>query len=83
MGEKVTRRVGVRAGYDLLAASYEATPNPVVAMDGRVATAPLRPKAVERAGFRDMRTSTYRGDKDLARMLPKAAGLVGRKVILA
>lgn len=47
-GKPPIRRMGVRAGYDLWAEDYEATPNPVVAMDGRVAMELLKPAAGER-----------------------------------
>jgi len=42
------RRVGVREGYDLWAAAYDATPNPVVALDERLTLGLLAPRAGER-----------------------------------
>ena len=44
---KRIRRPGVRAGYDLWAATYDATPNAVVALDARVTPALVRPAAGE------------------------------------
>jgi len=41
-------RPGVRAGYDRWAATYDATPNPVVALDRRVAPTALAPRPGER-----------------------------------
>lgn len=38
-------RPGVRAGYDRWAETYDATPNPLVALDRRVTLAALRPRA--------------------------------------
>ena len=45
---KRIERVDARAGYDRWAPSYDATPNPVVAMDARFTLARLAPKAGER-----------------------------------
>jgi SAM-dependent methyltransferase len=42
------RRVDAREGYDRWADTYEATDNPVVAMDARVAVPALAPRAGER-----------------------------------
>jgi SAM-dependent methyltransferase len=42
------KRPGVRAGYDLWAANYDATPNPLVALDRKHTLACLRPQARER-----------------------------------
>jgi SAM-dependent methyltransferase len=47
----VSRRVerpGVRAGYDRWAETYDATPNPLVALDRRVTPAALAPRSGER-----------------------------------
>jgi SAM-dependent methyltransferase len=41
-------RPGVRTGYDLWAATYDVTPNPVVAMDARVTIAAVGARAGER-----------------------------------
>jgi len=41
-------RPGVRAGYDLWAATYDVTPNPVVAMDARVTVAAVNARSGER-----------------------------------
>jgi SAM-dependent methyltransferase len=41
-------RPGVRAGYDLWSASYDATPNPVVWLDRRYALPALAPRPGER-----------------------------------
>ena len=41
-------RPGVREGYDLWAEAYDASPNPVVALDRRHTLAHLRPRAGER-----------------------------------
>ncbi len=40
-------RVGVRSGYDLWAATYDVTPNPVVAMDARVTVSAVAARAGE------------------------------------
>ena len=45
---KRVERPGVRKGYDLWAASYDRTPNPLVALDRRHSVAHLRPRAGER-----------------------------------
>ena len=45
---KRLERPGVRGGYDLWAASYDATPNPVVALDRRHTLHHLRPAPGER-----------------------------------
>lgn len=45
---KRVRRVGVRQGYDLWAESYDATPNPIVAMDARHTVRLLAPRQGER-----------------------------------
>jgi ubiquinone/menaquinone biosynthesis C-methylase UbiE len=42
------RRPGVRQGYDLWAATYDVTPNPVVAIDARVTVAAVAAQAGER-----------------------------------
>jgi SAM-dependent methyltransferase len=41
-------RPGVREGYDRWAATYDATPNPLVALDRRVTLAALEPRGGER-----------------------------------
>jgi len=41
-------RPGVRAGYDRWSSTYDATPNPLVALDRRVTVAALEPRAGER-----------------------------------
>jgi SAM-dependent methyltransferase len=41
-------RVGVREGYDRWSETYDATPNPLVALDRRVTLAALRPRPGER-----------------------------------
>ncbi len=41
-------RPGVRAGYDLWSETYDATPNPLVALDRRHTPRVLRPRANER-----------------------------------
>jgi malonyl-CoA O-methyltransferase len=46
MAKKI-ERVEVRQGYDLWAETYDTTPNPVVAMDGRHTIARLAPQAGE------------------------------------
>jgi SAM-dependent methyltransferase len=48
MSAREVRRVGAREGYDRWAETYEATDNPVVAMDERIALAVLEPKRGER-----------------------------------
>lgn len=45
---KKIQRVNVREGYDLWSESYDATPNPVVAMDARHTIGLLAPKPGER-----------------------------------
>lgn len=45
--ERKVVRPGTRRGYDLWAATYDATPNPVVAMDRRYALQHLQPQAGE------------------------------------
>lgn len=45
---KKIERPGVRKGYDLWADTYDATPNPLVALDRRYAIAHLSPRAGER-----------------------------------
>ena len=45
---KKIQRVAVREGYDLWSESYDATPNPVVAMDARHTMGLLGPQAGER-----------------------------------
>ncbi|MEQ1864753.1 MAG: class I SAM-dependent methyltransferase [Micropepsaceae bacterium] len=45
---KKVERPGVRKGYDLWAATYDRTPNPLVALDRRHSVAHLRPRAGER-----------------------------------
>lgn len=45
---KPTRSLPVREGYDLWSATYDSTPNPVVAMDARHSIALLRPQPGER-----------------------------------
>ena len=47
MAKKV-ERPGVRKGYDLWAATYDETPNPLVALDRRYAIAHLNPRKRER-----------------------------------
>jgi SAM-dependent methyltransferase len=47
MGQKRVQRVGVREGYDLWSATYDETPNPIVAMDSRYAIGLLKPKEGE------------------------------------
>lgn len=42
------RRIGVREGYDLWSSAYDATDNPVVALDDRHAVPELAPRAGER-----------------------------------
>jgi malonyl-CoA O-methyltransferase len=46
-GPPAIARPGVRAGYDLWAETYTATPNPVVALDERVTPALIRASAGE------------------------------------
>lgn len=48
MSNKRVERPGVRKGYDLWAESYDATPNPLVALDRRHAIAHLAPASGER-----------------------------------
>ncbi len=48
MTDQRIERVGVRAGYDLWADTYEQTPNPVVRMDARHTIHLLAPRADER-----------------------------------
>ncbi len=43
-----TKQVSAREGYDLWAATYDETPNPVVALDARYTIAQLAPQAGER-----------------------------------
>ena len=45
MSRRRIERPGVRAGYDRWSASYDATPNPVVALDRRYTLARARPAA--------------------------------------
>jgi SAM-dependent methyltransferase len=45
---KRVERPGVREGYDRWAATYDATPNPLVALDRRVTLTALDPRAGER-----------------------------------
>lgn len=45
---KKIERPGVRRGYDLWAETYDATPNPLVALDRRYAITHLGPRAGER-----------------------------------
>lgn len=45
---KRVERPGVRKGYDLWAETYDATPNPLVALDRRYAVAHLAPTSGER-----------------------------------
>ena len=45
---KRVERPGVRKGYDLWAATYDTTPNPLVALDRRYAVAHLAPTGGER-----------------------------------
>ena len=45
---KRVERVTVRQGYDLWAETYDATPNPIVAMDARHSIELLAPKSGER-----------------------------------
>lgn len=45
---KRVRRPGVREGYDRWSETYDATPNPLVALDRRVTPAALSPRAGER-----------------------------------
>jgi SAM-dependent methyltransferase len=45
---KRIKRPGVRSGYDLWAETYDATPNPLVALDRRVTLGALRPSRGER-----------------------------------
>ncbi len=47
MGDLSVRKVSAREGYDLWSATYDETPNPVVAMDARVAPGLLAPQAGE------------------------------------
>ena len=46
--DKRVERPGVREGYDRWAETYDATPNPLVALDRRVTMAALSPHAGER-----------------------------------
>jgi len=46
--QRKTVRTSVRQGYDLWADSYDATPNPVVAMDARFTLGLLNPRPQER-----------------------------------
>jgi SAM-dependent methyltransferase len=46
MGKRV-KRPGVRQGYDLWAETYDATPNPLVALDRRVTLRTLNPRRGE------------------------------------
>jgi SAM-dependent methyltransferase len=48
MNARDVRRVDARSGYDLWAATYDTTDNPVVAMDQRHALRTLAPRAGER-----------------------------------
>ena len=43
-----SKSIGVRAGYDLWAEGYDATPNPAVALDERITLDLLAPRAGER-----------------------------------
>ena len=45
---KRVERPGVRKGYDLWAATYDRTPNPLVSLDRRYAVSHLAPRAGER-----------------------------------
>ena len=46
--DKRIARPGVREGYDLWAEAYDATPNPLIALDRRYTIAHLRPRQGER-----------------------------------
>lgn len=48
MRQKRIERPGVRAGYDRWSETYDATPNPLVALDRRVTLEALRPRPEER-----------------------------------
>src|SRR5215470_4870245 len=48
MPRKRVRRPGVREGYDRWSATYDETPNPLVALDRRVTLPALSPRAGER-----------------------------------
>lgn len=65
-------RVDARTGYDRWAPTYDATPNPVVAMDARATIARLAPKAGERV--LDSGCGTGR---NLARLVPSGARCTG------
>src|SRR5205814_9135402 len=47
MNRKLSRP-GVREGYDLWSESYDQTPNPLIALDGRFTMTLLQPRAAER-----------------------------------
>jgi SAM-dependent methyltransferase len=63
-------RPGVRAGYDLWSSSYDATPNPVVALDRRYTLAALAPQPGERVLDAGCGTGAHLGSLCAARSRP-------------
>ncbi|MEE2754120.1 MAG: hypothetical protein VX910_09070 [Candidatus Latescibacterota bacterium] len=45
----------VREGYDLWAKSYDATPNPLVALDARIQSSTCRPKMARGFWMQDVK----------------------------
>src|ERR1044072_53465 len=72
MAKKV-ERVKVREGYDLWAETYDTTPNPVVAMDGRHTINLLAPQADEQ--ILDAGCGTGRNLYAITRAGSRAVGL--------
>lgn len=67
---KRVERPGVRAGYDRWAETYDATPNPVVALDRRHTPAALAPRVGERVLDAGCGTGAYLGWLARARSRP-------------
>lgn len=93
-GRPPRRRIATPAGYDLWAPTYDATPNPVVAMDARLTLALLAPRGGERVldaacgTGRHLAALATRGCRavglDLSLgMLSTARGAVGRTRLVA
>ena len=70
---KKVKRVTVREGYDLWSESYDATPNPVVAMDARHTLSLLQPQQGER--ILDAGCGTGRNLYGLTKAGSRAVGL--------
>jgi SAM-dependent methyltransferase len=66
-------RLGAREGYDRWAETYDATPNPLVALDRRITLAALNPRAGERVLDAGCGTGVHLAT--LARARSRAVGL--------